>query len=86
MNSSKVTLQKKVMKTVNGNQIIFKRKKDKSFSKKILHTLDYLAEAGAFCTLRNEKKFHVTPAAYYFSYAQLAPSCWFATKKFNTLS
>ena len=86
MNSSKVTLQKKVMKTVNGNQIIFKRKKDKSFSKKILHTLDYLAEAGAFCTLRNEKNIHVNPAAYHFSYAPLARSCWFAIKKYNTES
>lgn len=45
--------------------------------KKILRRLDYLAEV-AFCILRNEKKTHVIHAAYHFSYAQLARSCWFA--------
>ena len=68
------------MKMINGNQIILKWKKDNLISKKILRRLDYLAEAGAFCTLRNEKKFHVIPAAYYFSYAQLVRSCWFTIK------
>jgi len=49
------TLQKNKEK-VNGNQINFKWRNDKPFSKKILRRLDYLAEV-ASCTLENEKKF-----------------------------